>query len=156
MVSMSVLSLILVLFPAFALAQQSPSLASLKDKNRVLLVSAQTDQDPGFQQQIAILNHHAQEMKDRDLVLLPVLIHIGGAASADTLRTIHPPVASDAEQIDLRRHFHIETAQFTVILIGKDGGEKLRQHTPITIQKLNATIDAMPMRRDEMRSRNPQ
>jgi hypothetical protein len=25
------------------------------------------------------------------------------------------------------------------------------QHTPISIEKLNATIDAMPMRQDEMR-----
>jgi hypothetical protein len=36
---------------------------------------------------------------------------------------------------------------FTVLLIGKDGGEKLRQHTSIPIDKL----DAMPMRQAEMR-----
>jgi hypothetical protein len=153
---MRILLLLIGLLPAIALAQGSPSLDSLKDKSRVLLVFAQTDQDPNFQQQITILRHHAQEMKDRDLILLPVLIHIGAATSADTLRTVHPPTASDAEQIDLRRRFHIDTARFTVILIGKDGGEKLREHSPIPIQKLNATIDAMPMRRDEMRSRNPQ
>lgn len=40
---------------------------------------------------------------------------------------------------------------FTVILIGKDGGEKLREHRALPLQKLYGTIDAMPMRREEMK-----
>jgi Domain of unknown function (DUF4174) len=39
---------------------------------------------------------------------------------------------------------------FTVILIGKDGGEKYRSARPITSTQLFALIDAMPMRRSEM------
>lgn len=150
---MRFLLLLCALLPAIALAQQSPSLASLKDKNRVLLVFAPTDQSPDFQKQYSLLDHHAQEMKDRDLVLIPVLVHVGQAIGPDTLRTIHPPVASDASQIELRRRFAVPTGEFTIILIGKDGGEKLRQHTPITAEKLNAMIDAMPMRREEMDAR---
>jgi hypothetical protein len=40
---------------------------------------------------------------------------------------------------------------FTVVLVGKDGGDKLQSTTPITLQKLYETIDAMPMRREEMK-----
>ena len=40
---------------------------------------------------------------------------------------------------------------FTVILIGKDGGEKYRSDQPLSLKKLYALIDAMPMRREEMR-----
>jgi len=36
-----------------------------------------------------------------------------------------------------------------VVLIGKDGGEKLRSAQPITAERLFATIDAMPMRQSE-------
>jgi hypothetical protein len=43
------------------------------------------------------------------------------------------------------------SAGFTAILIGKDGGEKLRSTSSISLQKLYNTIDAMPMRRQEMK-----
>lgn len=44
----------------------------------------------------------------------------------------------------------IKTA-FTIILIGKDGGEKLRSSKPLSLAKLFGTIDAMPMRQEEMK-----
>ncbi|MFD1256715.1 DUF4174 domain-containing protein [Mucilaginibacter terrae] len=40
---------------------------------------------------------------------------------------------------------------FTVILVGKDGGDKLRSTSPFTLKKLYTTIDAMPMRQSEMK-----
>ena len=39
---------------------------------------------------------------------------------------------------------------FEVLLVGKDGGVKLRQETPLSVDDLFATIDAMPMRQREM------
>jgi len=42
------------------------------------------------------------------------------------------------------------SAGFTVILIGKDKGEKLRSHQPVTTKKLFDLIDTMPMRKEEM------
>jgi hypothetical protein len=44
---------------------------------------------------------------------------------------------------------HIRSG-FTVLLIGKDNGEKLRSHLPVTTKKLFGLIDAMPMRKEEM------
>ena len=47
---------------------------------------------------------------------------------------------------------------FEAVLVGKDGGEKLRTNTPITPERLFETVDAMPLRlqerrRQEMRQR---
>ena len=42
-------------------------------------------------------------------------------------------------------------SRFTIILVGKDGGDKLRSTSPLTLQKLYSTIDAMPMRQSEMK-----
>ena len=56
-----------------------------------------------------------------------------------------------AEATDARKRFNIGPDSFTVILIGKDGGEKLRSSDPIPAQKLLDTIDAMPMRQQEAR-----
>ena len=38
-----------------------------------------------------------------------------------------------------------------MILVGKDGTEKLRAHHVVSAQALFALIDAMPMRQREMR-----
>jgi hypothetical protein len=60
-----------------------------------------------------------------------------------------------AEQAATRKRFHIAPNAFTVILIGKDGGEKLRSSIPLSVDTLRSTIDAMPMRQDEMRQPKP-
>ncbi len=48
------------------------------------------------------------------------------------------------------KHYNVRTADFTIILIGKDGTEKLRQSEPISAEKLFSIIDAMPMRQREI------
>ena len=108
------------------------TLASYVDHKRVLLVFASSATDEQWKQQQAILQAHPAELTDRDLVVLPAI---------------------GAEADPLRKQYKVQPAQFTVILIGKDGDEKLRQHTPITIAKLSEIIDAMPMRQDEMRGK---
>lgn len=53
----------------------------------------------------------------------------------------------------LERDLHILTRDsapaFRVRLVGKDGGVKLDQTTPVSVSNLFALIDAMPMRRAE-------
>ena len=44
-------------------------------------------------------------------------------------------------------------AAFEVLLIGKDGGVKLRRDKPVAAFEITALIDTMPMRQDEMRRR---
>jgi len=46
----------------------------------------------------------------------------------------------------------IKSTEFEISLIGKDGGEKLIRKSVLATEELFAIIDAMPMRRDEMRS----
>lgn len=40
---------------------------------------------------------------------------------------------------------------FSVVLIGKDGKEKLRRATPLSSKELFAVVDAVPMRQPEIR-----
>jgi hypothetical protein len=54
----------------------------------------------------------------------------------------------------MRHHFKVEPAEFLVILIGKDGGEKLNSRTPVPVDQLERLIDSMPMR--EREQQNPQ
>ncbi len=58
----------------------------------------------------------------------------------------------------VERDFFIETKMgsksFSVILVGKDGKEKLRRPAPISSKELFAIVDAMPVRQAEMRAKS--
>jgi len=147
---MTKLLLCLALLAPCATAQQT--LATLVDRNRVLLVFAPTALDGRYGQQLDALDHHEADLRSRDLVVIPLIQQPGPRNLSPVLRTIQPPRISDDEQLTIRRRFHIAASEFAVILLGKDGGEKLRSTTPIAIARLNRTIDAMPMRQEEMRN----
>ena len=48
-----------------------------------------------------------------------------------------------------------EAEEFAVVLIGRDGGEKFRSDGPVSVEELFSKIDEMPVRRREMREREP-
>src|ERR1700712_451604 len=89
-----------LLFSLSATAQTS--LQPLKNQKRVLLVFAPNSADRHFQTQIS--NLIQAQMAERDLVLVPVLAKWTGADSA--LRSGHAPFTGDADQQDVRNHFH--------------------------------------------------
>jgi Domain of unknown function (DUF4174) len=70
---------------------------------------------------------------------------VGNAVSSE----LGPAPAQSAGA--LRVSFGASTASFRAVLVGKDGGAKLSQSEPLDAVRLFATIDALPMRRDEMR-----
>jgi hypothetical protein len=127
------------------------TLAALHDRYRPLLVFA-PDITPEFREQMWLLSARAKDLHERDVITVPITDHWSemGDGIFDSIQTLS---LSKTEQAAARRRFHIAPSSFTVILLGKDGGEKLRSHKPLTLKKLNDTIDAMPMRQEEMRAR---
>lgn len=82
--------------------------------------------------QVDTLRQEQEHIRDRDI----------------EVKSIHYSKETAAEF----RKWDIEsTAPFTFILIGRDGGEKLRSSDLVTIEKLFGLIDAMPMRKAEMK-----
>jgi hypothetical protein len=116
---------------AVALAA-SPTLAQMRWERRVLIVAAPSQQDPALAEQRRILGSWTAKGEARDLTIVEVV--------GDRVRGAGDTAPS------LRRKFHLPTG-FTAILIGKDGGEKLRSAKPFPTALLEQTIDAMPMRR---------
>lgn len=127
------------------------TIASLRDDYRPLLIFSPTDGDPRLTRQTLLKDRHQPGLADRQIILIPMYLntpYTGGIAMFPDgkLGSISKPEADAA-----RRRFHIAPTDFTVILLGKDGGEKLRSHDPIPFATLRDTIDAMPMRQDEMK-----
>ncbi len=104
-------------------------LARFRWHSRVVLALAPTRDDPALLAQRRLFAALGAEGRERDLVLVE--------APGDT-----------AEGAALRRRFGAG-AGFVAILVGKDGGEKLRSAAPLGRDALFPLIDAMPMRRDE-------
>lgn len=108
-----------------------PDLDTLRWHNRVLLLFAPDENDHPLKQQIAIVKSYIKGFEERDLRVFSI---VGETAAARSLR----------EKVDAAGH------SFIVVLIGKDGGVKLRRTEPISAQDLFDIIDTMPMRRNEI------
>jgi len=111
-------------------------------KNRPLVVFAPGGTHPGLAQQKAIIASLRPAFIDRNVVAVYVA---GDSVSTD----LGAGPGMGAAQ--LRSRFGVAPGAFRVLLVGKDGGVKLSSSSPVSAQTLFATIDAMPMRRDEMR-----
>ena len=98
---------------------------------RPVIVFANTDLDVNFQTQMKSLRQGAEELAARDVVVL-----------VD---------ANPTDKTALRKKFR--PRGFAVLLMGKDGQIKLRKPFPWDARELSRSIDKMPMRQQEMRSK---
>lgn len=99
--------------------------------NRPVIVFADTPADPRLQQQIDLLTEGEAVMRDRDVIVL-----------TDT-----DPAAKSPLRQKLRPR------GFQLVLIGKDGGVKLRKPFPWSARELSRSIDKFPLREREIRER---
>ena len=136
----------MTLFSSHARAQQAglTTLAAQKNQTRPLLIFAPKPDDPQMGIQLRSLNLHAAAVQERQIAVIALPY---GSPSPSPLQL------SDSDAEAARRRFQVAPTDFAVILIGKDGGVKLRSSRPLSIEKLNETIDAMPMRKDEMQGK---
>ena len=88
-----------------------------------------------------------REIEERDLKIIDV--SEGQQRVANTLR----PTLAQANAIRKQLNLVAGETRAVFILIGKDGGEKARAHDDFDLEKWFALIDAMPMRRAEIRNR---
>jgi len=121
----------------------SVDLDSYRWRNRLLLVFAESRRDTRLEQQTAMWRGQERGVEERDMVLMLLLSEEPGQIGQE-------PVSTNAAA-RLRRRTGVPAEGFAVVLIGKDGGVKLRSSQPVSTQEIFARIDAMPMRRSEMR-----
>jgi hypothetical protein len=122
-----------VLAMSSASADADP-LARYRWNARVLVVFAADEGDPQLTRQKGLLVGARHGVAERDLVVLEA---VGSSSEADRLR----------------RQLGVPGGEFRAVLVGKDRGAKLTDTAAIAPDRLFATIDAMPMRRQEMRQR---
>jgi hypothetical protein len=110
-------------------------------ENRLLLILTTDEQGDLYQAQLAALRTEPAGLNERKLLVYQ--LRPGASRTGLSSEPWRPS--------DLYQRYQRGAQPFTVLLIGLDGTEKLRQHRLLTTEQLFNTIDAMPMRRREMR-----
>lgn len=130
----SILALALGIFIGTAMSAQASDapLSRYLWKNRLLVAVAPNRQDDHLIAQRRIFEQNAKGMAERQIVL------IEAAGDDERARAI-------------RNHFSTGDKTFRVLLVGKDGNAAASSAKPFTADELFGKVDAMPMRRDEMR-----
>jgi len=117
--------------PALIQPGSESDLSEFLWKNRVVVVFADSPDDPRFHEQIDRLSEGAEALFDRDVV---VLVDTDPAADSMLRQKLRP-------------------RGFMLVLVGKDGGVKLRKPSPWTVRELSRTIDKFPSRMREVEER---
>lgn len=111
-------------------AQATP-LDELRWKSRILVVSAPAG-DRAAEEQKRIYREAARGMAERQIVLAEVL-------------------DDNDRSLKIKSRLSADGRRFQVFLVGKDGHTALSSDKPLSADYLFGKVDAMPMRRDEMR-----
>lgn len=99
--------------------------------NRVIVVFADSPADPRYIEQMDLLNKELAALGERDVLIL-----------TDTDPKSLSPI---------RRQ--LRPRGFSMILIGKDGGVKLRKPRPWSVREISRSIDKFPDRQREVEDR---
>lgn len=134
----------LLVISTITMTASANPLSAYRWNARPLLVFAPEEADTHLQAMRRALAQRRCGLADRDMVIVEVLGQSSGGAGGQ-------PIDARAAAA-LRREFDVAERAFSVILVGKDGGEKLRASEPPALDEVFTLIDGMPMRRREMRA----
>lgn len=111
--------------------------------DRLLLLFAPDTADQDYQKIVETLSQSSSQVRERDLRLYHLFFEERGSFEDQ-------PLSSEAAQ-KLASDLGVSQDRFTVLLVGKDGGVKMRSSDPEILEDIFARIDSMPMRQREMR-----
>jgi hypothetical protein len=144
--SVPVIIIFFAIFTFISTGDAAMHLTQYTWKNRLLFVFAPHSRHPSLIDLRNEIPLQKEEILDRDLIVFQ--IYETGSSFKDMNEIDHETADK------LRREFKVSPGHLTVILVGKDGGVKLRQNEQLNLEQIFLLIDAMPMRRQEMRRKN--
>lgn len=110
---------------------------TMRWKNRVVVMYSPKPDAQELLKQKQFLANKTAEIQDRDMVIVTC---VGSTLSGEDTNYI-------------QQHFNHNISTFGVWLVGKDGGTKHSSTEPVTAEKFFGMIDAMPMRRSEIKNK---
>jgi len=121
----------------------SQGLVNYQWENRLVLLFAPSSSDKDYQAQMDALHKVSEGLADRRLVVLSVF--------SDSMTSTDDKAWTYKDVRNLRMKFLPKDQESAYLLIGLDGGVKWRTDLPASTEELFDKIDAMPMRRRELK-----
>ena len=113
-------------------------------RHRLLFLIAPSVDNQELAAQQQYLDRRRDAFLDRDILVFQLFPNQGSLSGAEL---------SPVEVRNLRERLGVAAEDRLVILIGKDGGIKRRAELDTDLREIFRLIDAMPMRREEMRTK---
>ncbi|MGC2400190.1 MAG: DUF4174 domain-containing protein [Acidobacteriaceae bacterium] len=135
--------------PTDACPRDPHTLRAMRNCYRPLLVFAPALDNPKLVEEFNQLKGAAIELQRRAVMYVPIVPE--GHNQPIPVTKVPTARLSEDELAALRLRFKVEPGDFLIILIGKDGEEKLSSQAPVTVVKLEQLIDSMPRRKSEMK-----
>ena len=135
---------VIILTASAVLAPAAAAAAELGDylwQRRPLLLFAPAESDSRLVETVRRIEASRCDFADRDMVL--------GLIVTEGTSTLDGQVVGTSHVKRLLSEFGIAANTFSAVLIGKDGGEKLRVNDVPDLPAIYAVIDGMPMRSAE-------
>ena len=93
-------------------------------KNRILLIFAEDPDGEDFKLQARLFDESSEEFEDRDLIMFHIFQNHGIGPNGRAL--------SKEDRLYLQSRFNAHPGMYSLILLGKDGGVKMRSTKPVT------------------------
>lgn len=110
--------------------------------NRVLIIYTEDNDNELFQNQLKVLKGKEEALAERKFIVYQI-----NKEEYHSINYVNNKETKGENTFDKL----IRNKSFEILLIGLDGGVKLRKNNVLTIEDLSNIVDAMPMRRSEMR-----
>ncbi|KAI5096483.1 coiled-coil domain-containing protein 80 [Silurus meridionalis] len=144
--------------PSEAGSQAENSLLRFMSKRRLLIISAPTEDDYSFHQQIQALNGQECHMGIRHFALLKLVGKGSEASGTVELFPLNGKSQTEKELLstevvrNLRDQLKITTDYFSMLVVGKDGEVKAWYPTPMwTLSNIYDLVDSMELRQQEQK-----
>ncbi len=133
----------LLIMIGFSTNSFGQDLSAHRWENRLLIILTTSKDNPIYKQQVMEFKGSPTKMKERKLLVYQ------GTPKAYWKGLDEPADWNEGDA--LFKKYKTTNSDLEVILIGLDGGIKLRETTLVTAEKLFTLIDSMPMRSSELR-----
>lgn len=115
-------------------------LESYQWKNRIVVLKGNTSTKNLLQEQLQLLESQSEAFSERDVKFFVIVADKVINSSGNEVAVSSGEIIKKFSLVDFEG----------VVLIGKDGGVKMKEPFIVTPNELFTLIDAMPMRRSEM------
>jgi hypothetical protein len=120
---------------------QNP-IQQLRGSASAILIFAPDTTNPALLMQFALLERNEMALTEHDAILVPNIAQHHPTDDGVPGENISP--GSDGDQLSARLKFDVKPTEFTIILLDKDGTERLRSNTPVDVASIGAHLESRP------------